>query len=66
MVLTNKTVLTIGITSFTIAILLRYIFYDNFLGGSILDFIEGVIIGLSFTMNLFFLIKFSKKNSFHV
>ncbi|MFW9989532.1 MAG: hypothetical protein ACFFC3_12830 [Candidatus Odinarchaeota archaeon] len=50
----NKEImLTIGMFSFTIAILL-----DRFAGaGTIIDFICGLLIGISLTMNLGFLIK---------
>ncbi|MBN1861046.1 MAG: hypothetical protein JW840_06255 [Candidatus Thermoplasmatota archaeon] len=66
MALTDKTVLAMGMTSLTMAMLLRYISYDKYPGEGILSFIEGVLVGLSSTMNLFFLIQFSKKQSCHL
>ena len=66
MVRKDTTVLSIGMTSFAIAILLRYISYDNFLEGGIFNFIEGVLIGLSLTMSLFLLYKSCKKSRSHV
>ncbi|MFX1364959.1 MAG: hypothetical protein ACFFCE_15975 [Promethearchaeota archaeon] len=49
----KETMLTIGMFSLTIAILL-----DKFAGaGTIIDFICGLLTGISLTMNLGFLIK---------
>ena len=63
MKLKDETVLSIGIMSLTIGILVGRFTYFEYFGFSISDFIEGVLYGLSFIMNLFYLVKKSKKLS---
>ena len=63
MKLKDETVLSIGMMSLAIGILVgrfTYFVHSDFL---ILDFVGGVLLGLSLVMNLFYLVKKSKKLS---
>ena len=61
MKLKDKTILSTGMMSVTIGILIGRFTYFEYSGYSISDFIEGVLYGLSLVMNLFYLVKKSKK-----
>lgn len=63
MKLKDETVLLIGMMSLTIGILIGRFMHFEYSGFSVSDFIEGVLYGLSLVMNLFYLIKKSKKLS---
>jgi len=63
MKLKDKTVLSIGIMSLTIGILVGRFTYFEYSSFSISDFVEGILYGLSLVMNLFYLITKSKKLS---
>ena len=63
MKLKDETVLSIGMMSLTIGILVGRFTYFEYSGFSISDFMEGVLYGLSLVMNLFYLVKKSKKLS---
>ena len=63
MKLKNETILSIGMMSVTIGILIGRFTYFEYSGFSISDFTEGVLYGLSLVMNLFYLITKSKKLS---
>jgi|MudIll2142460700_1097286.scaffolds.fasta_scaffold2462831_2 hypothetical protein len=63
MKLKDETVLSIGMMSLAIGILVgrfTYFVHSDFL---ILDFVGGVLLGLSLVMNFFYLVKKSKKLS---
>jgi hypothetical protein len=61
MKLKNETILSIGMMSVTIGILIGRFTYFEYSGFSISDFVEGVLYGLSLVMNLFYLVQKSKK-----
>jgi hypothetical protein len=63
MQLKDETVLSIGMMSLAIGILIGRFMYFEYSGFSISDFIEGILYGLSLVMNLFYLVKKSKKLS---
>jgi hypothetical protein len=63
MKLKDETVLSIGMMSLAIGILVGRFTYFEYSGFSISDFMEGVLYGLSLVMNLFYLITKSKKLS---
>ena len=63
MKLKDETVLSIGMMSLAIGILVGRFTYFESSGFSISDFMEGVLYGLSLVMNLFYLITKSKKLS---
>ena len=63
--LNDETVLSLGLMSFVIGIFVGHFTYFEYSGLSISAFIEGVLFGLSFVMNLFYLetrSKLSTKN----
>ncbi len=66
MKLKDETILSIGMMSVTIGILVGRFTYFEYSGFSISDFMEGVLYGLSFVMNLFYLITKSKKVSIKI
>jgi hypothetical protein len=61
MKLTNETILSIGMISLAIGLLIGRFTTFEYSSFSISAFIEGVLIGLSLVMNLFYLIKKSIK-----
>ena len=67
MQLNNEKTLSIGMISLTMAILIGRFLYFEIVGFSITDFAEGILIGISLTMNLTYLIRkrkmLSQKNS---
>ncbi len=63
MKLKDETILSIGMMSLSIGILVGRFTYFEYSGFSISDFLEGVLYGLSLVMNLFYLVKKSKKLS---
>ena len=63
MKLKDETILSIGMMSLSIGILVGRFTYFEYSGFSISDFLEGVLYGLSLVMNLFYLFKKSKKFS---
>ena len=60
MKLKNETVLSIGMMSLTIGILVGQFTNFEYSGFPISDFVEGVLFGLSLVMNLFYLLKIRK------
>jgi hypothetical protein len=61
MVLKDETALSIGMISLAIGILLGRFTDFEYLGFSISAFVEGILIGLSLVMNLFYLVRRSRK-----
>jgi len=53
--------LSIGMISMALGILIGRFVYMEYLGVSVSDFVEGILVGLSLTMNLAYLIQFRKK-----
>jgi len=61
MKLKDEIILSIGLFSLTIGIIVGKFTYFEYFGFSISDFLEGVLYGLSLVMNLFYLVNKSKK-----
>ena len=61
MVLKDETALSIGMISLAIAILIGRFTNFEYSGFSISAFVEGVLTGVSLVMNLFYLVRKSKK-----
>lgn len=61
MTLKDETASSIGMISLAIGILVGRFTYFEYSGFSISDFVEGILIGLSLVMNLFYLARKSKK-----
>jgi hypothetical protein len=57
----DETVLSIGMMSLAIGILVGRFTHFEYSGFSISDFMEGVLTGVSLVMNLFYLARKSKK-----
>ena len=53
----DETILSIGMISMALGILIRRFAYLEYPGFSISDFLEGALVGLSITMNLAYLIQ---------
>ena len=63
MPLKDETMLSVGMVSMAIGILIGRFLHYEYLGFSVSDFLEGVLIGISLVMNLTYLIRVrSKKN----
>ncbi len=63
MPLKDETMLSVGMVSMAIGILIGRFLHYEYLGFSVSDFLEGVLIGISLVMNLTYLIHVrSKKN----
>lgn len=61
--LKDETLLSIGMLSMAIGILIGRFLHYEFSGFSVTDFLEGILIGISLVMNLTYLIRIrSKKN----
>ena len=63
MQLKDETVLSIGMMSLVFGIIIERFMYFEYFCFSISDFLECVFYGLSLVMNLFYLVKKSKKIS---
>jgi hypothetical protein len=61
MKLKDETILAIGMLSMVLGILLGRFSIGEYGGFYVFDFLEGVLLGLSFTMNLFYLARYSNK-----
>jgi len=61
MKLKDETVLSLGILSLAVGILVECFAYVGYSDFSELAFVKGVLFGLSFVMNLFYLMRKSKK-----
>ncbi len=63
MSLKDETLLSVGMVSMAIGILIGRFLHYEFSGFSVTDFLEGILIGISLVMNLTYLIRIrSKKN----
>ena len=60
--LKDETILSIGMLSMAIGLLVGRFLPVEYLGFSISGFVEGLLLGLSLVMNLFYLVKRSKKS----
>jgi hypothetical protein len=60
--LKDETILSIGMISIAIGILIGRFVHFEYSGFSVSDFIEGVLVGLSLVMNLTYLIRQRSKN----
>jgi len=61
MQLKDESILAIGMISIAFGILIGRFLHFEYLGISVTDFIEGVLVGLSLVMNLTYLIRIRKK-----
>ncbi len=61
MVLKDETLLAIGMISMAVGILIGRFVYFEYLGFSVSDFLEGILIGLALVMNLTYLIRYRSK-----
>ena len=61
MQLNDERILSIGMISLAIAILIGRFLYFEYAGFSVTDFVEGVLIGLSLVMNITYLINRRRK-----
>jgi len=61
MVLKDETMLSIGMMSMAIGILIGRFLHYEYSGFSVSDFLEGVLIGISLVMNLTYLIRMRAK-----
>ena len=61
MELSDERILSIGMISLALGILIGRFLHFEYSGFSITDFIEGVLVGLSLVMNLTYLIRKRKK-----
>ena len=57
MQLSDERILSIGMISLAVGILIGRFLYFEYAGFSITDFVEGILIGLSLVMNLAYLIR---------
>jgi len=63
MELSDERILSIGMISLALGILIGQFLHFEYAGFSVTDFIEGVLVGLSLVMNLTYLIRKRKKYS---
>ena len=63
MKLSDERILSIGMISIALGILIGRFLYFEYAGFSVTDFIEGVLVGLSLVMNITYLIRKRKKQS---
>ena len=61
MQLSDERMLSIGMISLAVGILIGRFLYFEYAGFSITDFIEGILVGLSLVMNITYLIRKRKK-----
>ena len=63
MQLSDERILSIGMISLAVGILIGRFLYFEYAGFSITEFIEGILVGLSLVMNLAYLIRKRKAQS---
>jgi hypothetical protein len=63
MKLGDDRILSIGMISLTIGILIGRFLYFEIAGFSVSDFVEGILIGLSLVMNIVYLVRRRKAQS---
>jgi len=61
MQLKDETILSIGMLSMAVGILIGRFLHFEYAGLSVTDFVEGILVGLSLVMNLTYLIRMRKK-----
>lgn len=61
MLLKDESILAIGMISIASGILIGRFLHFEYMGFSVTDFIEGLLLGLSLVMNLTYLVKRRKK-----
>jgi hypothetical protein len=61
MILEDETLLSVGMVSMAIGILIGRFLHFEYSGFSVTDFLEGVLIGISLVMNLTYLIRIRSK-----
>jgi hypothetical protein len=61
--LSDERILSIGMISLAIGILIGRFLYFEIAGFSVTDFLEGILIGVSLAMNIAYLIRKRKKQS---
>jgi len=66
MKLKDENVLSVGMLSLALGILVGRFTYFEYSGFALSDFVEGVLYGLSLVMNLFYLVTKSKKLSIKI
>ena len=59
--LSDERILSIGMISLAIGILIGRFLHFEYAGFSVTDFVEGILIGLSLAMNLAYMIRKRKK-----
>jgi len=61
MVLKDETLLSVGMVSMAIGILIGRFLHYEYSGFSVTDFLEGVLVGISLVMNLTYLVRMRSK-----
>ena len=61
--LKDETILAIGMISMALGILIGRFLHFEYLGFSVTDFVEGILVGLSLVMNVTYLVVKRKKMS---
>jgi len=61
--LKDETMLAIGMTSMALGILIGRFLHFEYLGFSVTDFVEGILVGLSLVMNLTYMLSKRKQQS---
>ena len=56
-----ETMLSIGMISMALGILIGRFVHIEYMGVSVSDFVEGILVGLSLTMNVEYLIQYRRK-----
>jgi hypothetical protein len=59
----DETIMAIGMLSMALGILVGRFLHFEYLGFSVTDFVEGVLVGLSLVMNITYLVMKRKKTS---
>ena len=61
MQLKDENLLAVGMVSLALGVLIGRFLYFEYLGFSVTDFVEGVLVGLSLVMNITYLIRKRRK-----
>ena len=61
MLLKDENILAIGMISLALGILIGRFLHFEYLGFSVTDFVEGILIGLSLVMNIAYLVRKGRK-----
>ncbi len=61
MLLKDETILAIGMLSMALGILIGRFLHFEYLGFSVTDFVEGMLVGLSLVMNITYLVLLRRK-----